>query len=140
MDLDPTTITVQADVMAPIEKAWEYWTGPEHITQWNSASPDWHCPSATNDLRPGGNFTAVMAAKDGSFSFEFGGTYDEVVHHKLITYAMGDGRRVRVEFEPIGDETRITETFDPENENPHEMQQAGWQAILNNYKKYVESN
>jgi uncharacterized protein YndB with AHSA1/START domain len=138
MDLDPTTITVEATIDAPIEKVWEYWTEPEHIMQWNNASDDWHTPAAANDLRPGGQFNCTMAAKDGSFSFEFGGTYDEVDHHKLITYTMGDGRKVRVEFEPVGDSTKITETFEPESENPHDMQRDGWQAILNNFKKHAE--
>jgi uncharacterized protein YndB with AHSA1/START domain len=133
-------ITVQTTVAAPIEKVWDFWTKPEHIMNWCAASDDWHAPYADNDPRTGGNFKTTMAAKDGSFSFDFGGTYDSVVDHKSMSYTMGDGRTVSVGFEPGQDGVNITETFDPESQNPVEMQRGGWQAILDNFKKYTESN
>ena len=132
------SITIEATVQAPVEKAWETWTKPEHITQWSFASEDWFTPKAENDLRPGGSFSTRMEAKDGSFGFDFGGIYDEVSEFKLISYTLGDGRKVKIEFEENGDETKVVETFDPEDQNPVEMQKGGWQAILNNYKKYTE--
>lgn len=135
-----TSITVETTVNAPIEKVWNYWSAPEHIMQWNSASEDWHTPKAENDLRTGGSFSSRMEAKDGSFGFDFGGIYDEVIDHQLIAYTMGDGRGVRITFTDNGDSTHISETFDPEDENPREMQRAGWQAIMDNFKRYTESN
>ncbi len=132
-------ITVETTVNAPIEEVWEYWTTPEHIKQWNNASNDWHTPTATNDLREGGTFTARMEAKDKSAGFDFGGTYTKVLEHKQIDYTMSDGRKVSIEFNDHGGHTHITESFDPESENSLEMQQQGWQAILNNFKKYAES-
>ena len=133
-------ITVETSVKAPIEKVWNVWTTPEHIMQWNNASPDWHTPKAENDLRKGGKFLSKMEAKDGSFGFEFWGIYDEVDHLALISYTMGDGRKAEVSFSAEGNQTKITETFEAESENPIEMQKAGWQAILDNFKKYAESN
>lgn len=133
-----TPVTVAATVNAPIEKVWETYTQPAHITQWNAASEDWHSPKAENDLRVGGNFSYRMEAKDGSFGFDFGGTYDEVENHKKIAYTMGDGRRVSVEFKPNGDSTEVSTVFDAEDQNPVEMQREGWQAILNNFKNYTE--
>lgn len=135
-----TRITVECVVNAPAEKVWKYWNQPEHITQWCSASDDWHAPKATNDLQVGGNFSTRMEAKDGSFGFDFGGVYDEVKTNELIEYTMGDGRKVEVHFTPNGNETRIVETFDAENTHSIEMQQGGWQAILNNFKMYTEAN
>jgi uncharacterized protein YndB with AHSA1/START domain len=132
------TITVAATVNAPIAKVWEYWNGPEHITKWCQASPDWHAPFAENDARTGGKFKTTMAAKDGSFSFDFGGVYSDVKEHSLIAYSMDDGRQVKVLFENLGDSTKVTETIDPENQNPIEMQRGGWQAILDSFKKYTE--
>lgn len=132
-------ITIETSVDAPIETVWSCWTEPEHIMQWNSASPDWHTPSATNDLREGGSFTSRMEAKDGSIGFDFGGTYTKVIEHKEISYTMDDGRKVRVSFDGHGGHTHIGETFDPESENPVEMQRAGWQSILDNFKSYVEA-
>lgn len=140
MENQPTTITVQNNVKAPVEKVWQLWTLPEHITKWNNASDDWHTPRATNDLRTGGSFTARMEAKDGSFGFDFGGTYDEVKQHEVIAYTMGDGRKVIVTFSPEGDGTKVVETFDAESTHSVEMQRGGWQAILDNFKKYAESN
>jgi uncharacterized protein YndB with AHSA1/START domain len=132
-------ITISATVHAPIEKIWEYWNSPEHITQWNNASPDWHTPYATIDLQAGGKFTSRMEAKDGSFGFDFEGVYDEVETNKLIRYTIADGRKVTVVFELTSGAVLITERFEAENQHSIEMQQAGWQAILNNFKKYVES-
>lgn len=135
-----TKITIEATINAPIKKVWEYWTLPQHIIQWNAASDDWHCPSATNDLRPGGKFTSRMEAKDGNFGFDFEGIYNEVETHKLIAYSLEDGRTVRTEFSEINTKTVIKTVFDAENENPVEMQRDGWQSILNNFKHYTESN
>ena len=133
-------LTVTATINAPVAKVWEYWTLPEHITQWCFASDDWHAPKATNDVSVGGNFSTTMAAKDGSFSFDFGGVYTEVRDNEVIAYTMGDGRVARVIFTANGNTTDIAETFEAETINPAEMQQGGWQAILNNFKKYVEAN
>lgn len=139
MEANKSQISVSACVNAPVDKVWQAWTGPEHITQWNAATPDWHCPKAENDLRVGGKFSSVMAARDGSFEFDFNGIYSEVTEHKSIQYAMPDGRNVSIKFEDLGDHTQVTETFDPESMNSLEMQQAGWQAILDNFKSYTES-
>ena len=133
-------ITIAAKVNAPIEKVWEFWTNPEHLKQWNNASPDWHTPSAENDLRPGGKFTYTMAARDGSFSFDFWGIYDIVTDRELITCTLGDNRKVAVKFSSQENATEIVESFDAEDQNPVEMQRAGWQAILDNFKNYTESN
>ena len=135
-----TQITVQSTVKAPIDKVWQYWSAPEHITKWNAASDDWHTPFAENDLRTGGKFKSRMEAKDGSFGFDFGGVYDDVRPNESIAYTMGDGRRVTVKFEAAGNETRVTETFDAENTHSEEMQKSGWQSILDNFKEYVEAN
>ena len=133
-------ITVKTTVDAPIEKVWKYWSSPEHITQWNNASDDWHTPRAENDLRTGGKFLARMEARDGSFGFDFGGVYDEVRENKYIAYTMGDGRKVEVTFSGNKNETNVEETFEAENENSIEMQKTGWQAILDNFKKYAETH
>ena len=133
-------ITVQANVNAPVEKVWKYWSEPQHITKWCAASDDWHAPHAENDLRTGGKFSTTMAAKDGSFSFDFGGEYTKVELHKTMEYTMGDGRKVWISFASEGNVTKVVETFEPESQNPVEMQQGGWQAILDNFKRYTESN
>ena len=135
-----TAITVQTTVNAPIEKVWKFWTDPGHIIHWNNASDDWHTPRAENDLRVGGKFSARMEAKDGSFGFDFGGDYTNVVEHKTIEYTMGDGRKVKIDFFSEGNSTKVVETFDAENTHSVEMQRSGWQAILNNFKKYTETN
>jgi len=140
MTANKTKINVECIVNCNIEKVWEYWTTPKHIEQWNHASEDWHTPKASNDLNVGGKFTSTMAAKDGSFSFDFGGTYTEILEYKLIKYIMDDGRMASVDFITIGKTVEIVETFEAENQNPIEMQRDGWQAILNNFKKYVEKN
>lgn len=134
-----TRITVEAIINAPITKVWESWNKPEHITKWCAASEDWHAPKAENDLQTGGKFFTRMEAKDGSFGFDFGGVYDEVITNKKIAYTMEDGRGVQIWFEDNGSNTKVTETFDAENENPIEMQRAGWQSILDNFKKYTEA-
>ena len=134
------TITVENTINAPVEKVWRLWTEPEHIKKWNNASDDWHTPHAENDLRPGGKFVSRMEAKDGSFGFDFGGVYDDVRNHESIEYTIGDGRKVKVTFSGQGNHTTVTETFEAENTHSLEMQQGGWQAILDNFKRYVEAN
>ncbi|TCD12070.1 polyketide cyclase [Pedobacter frigidisoli] len=134
-----TPITIDTIVNAPVEKAWEFWNNPEHIKNWAFASDGWHAPHAENDLRVDGKFTTTMAAKDGSMSFDFGGTYTSVIVNKLIEYTLEDDRKVKITFEETDGKTHIIETFDPENINTIELQRGGWQAILNNYKKLVES-
>ncbi|HTF04913.1 MAG TPA: SRPBCC family protein [Bacteroidia bacterium] len=134
------TITVEASVKAPVEKVWEFWNKPEHIIKWNSPSDDWHSPRSENDLRNGGKFSTRMEAKDGSFGFDFEGVYNEVVPNKVIAYTLGDGRKVETEFGTVGSETWIVTKFDAETENSLEMQRGGWQAILDNFKKYTEAN
>lgn len=134
------TITIETNVNAPVEKVWEFWSSPEHITKWNTASDDWHTPHAENDLRAGGKFSARMEAKDGSFGFDFGGVYDEVKTNELISYTLGDGRKVSITFTDEGTSTKITESFEAETQNSVEMQRGGWQAILDNFKKYTEAN
>lgn len=137
---NPTKVTVQVVVQAPIEKVWSCWTEPEHITKWNQASEDWHAPRAENDLRAGGKFMTRMEAKDGSMGFDFAGVYDEVKPHEWISYTMADGRRVEITFTDQGGETKVVETFDAESTHPIEFQQAGWQAIMDNFKKYTEES
>jgi uncharacterized protein YndB with AHSA1/START domain len=132
-------ITVEALVNAPLDTTWAFWTEPDHITQWNNASDDWHTPWAKNDLVPGGRFVARMEAKDGSMGFDFGGTYDEVVEHRKIAYTLDDNRKVTVSFSETDSGTRIVEEFEAEDENSAELQQQGWQAILDNFKRYTES-
>lgn len=135
-----TTITVESTVKAPVEKVWNYWSAPEHITKWANASDDWHTPRAENDLREGGKFLSRMEAKDGSMGFDFGGTYDVIRPNEYIEYTIGDGRKVKITFKGNGNETKIIQTFEAEQENPIEMQRGGWQAILDNFRKYTEAN
>lgn len=132
-------ITVETLINAPIDKVWQYWTEPQHIMKWNNASDDWHTPHAENDLRVGGRFLSTMAAKDGSFSFDFSGVYDEVIVHQTIAYTLADDRKVKILFSEQNGQTQVIESFQPESMNAPELQQQGWQAILNNFKKYVES-
>lgn len=133
-------ITVQNTVNASINKVWDFWTSPEHITKWSFASPDWHTPYAENDVKQGGKFKSTMAAKDGSMSFDFEGEYTFVEENKTIKYVMADGRKVEIFFKETLDGVEIVESFDPESQNPEEMQRGGWQAILDNFKNYVENN
>jgi uncharacterized protein YndB with AHSA1/START domain len=135
-----TLITIQATVNAAVEKVWKSWSEPQHITGWAFASEDWHVPSAENDLKTGGKFSTTMAAKDGSFSFEFGGVYDKVEEHKTINYTIADGRKVMTSFTGSGNETKIVQSFEAEDQNSIDMQRGGWQAILNNFKRYAENN
>jgi uncharacterized protein YndB with AHSA1/START domain len=132
-------ITVQTILNAPIAKVWDGWNNPEHITKWAFASDDWEAPNAENDLRVGGNFKTTMAAKDKSESFDMVGIYTVVKEHELIEYDMEDGRHVTVQFQETPEGVKVTETFDPEQENSEELQRSGWQSILDNFKKYVES-
>lgn len=132
-------ITISAVVKAPADKAWESWSQPQHLMQWNQASDDWHCPAASMDMRSGGKFSATMAAKDGSFSFDFGGDYVEVKEKEFIHAVLGDGRVWKTWFRTEGDKTIVTEMFEAENMHSLDMQEAGWQSILNNYKKYTET-
>ncbi|KAB7731221.1 activator of HSP90 ATPase [Rudanella paleaurantiibacter] len=138
--MEPTKITIQASVAAPASKVWAYWTEPAHITRWNFATDDWQCPHAENDLRPGGKYVARMEAKDGSFGFDFEAIYDRVADGQELAYTMPDGRQVTTRFDAQDNTTLITTTFDAESQNPVEMQLAGWQAILNNFKTYTETN
>jgi uncharacterized protein YndB with AHSA1/START domain len=131
-------ININAKINAPVAKVWKLYTDPMHITQWNFANDDWKCPGATVDLRPGGKHTARMEAKDGSFDFDFEAMYNEVIIAEKISYTMADGRQAEIIFKANGDSTQITINFDAEELNPREMQQQGWQAILNNFKKYAE--
>lgn len=140
MEKQEKTITVETTVKAPVEKVWRLWSLPEHITKWNNASDDWHTPSAENDLREGGKFVSRMEARDGSMGFDFGGVYDKVKIHELIEYTIGDGRKVKVSFSSDGDDTKVMETFEAENTHSMELQRGGWQAILDSFKKYAESN
>ncbi|RBL89869.1 SRPBCC family protein [Chitinophaga flava] len=135
-----TKVTVTAVINADVKKVWDYYTQPEHITGWNFADPSWHCPSATNDMRVGGKYAARMEAKDGSFGFDFEATYNEVVDGEKLSYIMPDSRQATVAFHKTGNQTEVAVSFDPETENPVEMQKHGWQAILDNFKKYTEAN
>ena len=131
-------ITVSNDIAAPVNQVWTAYNSPIHIVKWNSASPDWHCPSAKNELEPGGSFSYRMEAKNGSMGFDFEGVFQEVKPNELISYVMGDGRKAEVVFEDKGKQTAITVTFDVEPTNSEELQRNGWQAILDNFKKHVE--
>ena len=137
--MSKTMITVEVVVNAPLEKVWNCWTAPEHIIKWCQASDDWHSPKATNDVRVGGKFLTRMEAKDGSFGFDFEGTYTAVDLHKRIEYDMADGRIAKISFLKEGNGCKIIESFEAETENPEEMQKGGWQAILNSFKKYAEA-
>jgi len=138
--MSATKITVETTISANAKKVWDYYNKPEHITKWNFAVADWHCPKAENDLRVGGKLRSRMEAKDGSFGFDFEGTYSEVKPHTKIAYAIDDGRQVSIQFADLGSKTKMTIVFDAENENPVEMQKGGWQAVLDNFRKYTETN
>ena len=134
----PARITVSTQVNKPITTVWNAWSNPADIMQWNAASDDWHCPRATNDLRAGGLFSSTMAARDGSFSFDFAGVYDAVEPLRRIAYTLGDGRTCEVLFSATEGGTRVVESFDAETQNSVEMQRDGWQAILDRFKAHVE--
>ena len=135
-----TAITVEMAVNAPVEKVWEFFTNPAHITQWYHASDDWHAPYAENDLREGGKFKTTMASKDGKMSFDFEGVYTRVAKHERIEYSIVDGRKVKIIFITDGNKTSVMETFETESIHPADVQKSGWQSILDNFKKYTESN
>ena len=132
-------INVETTVAAPMEKVWRAYTTPEDIKQWNAASDDWHTTDATVDLRVGGAFSSRMEAKDGSMGFDFAGTYTKIEEHRLIAYAFGD-RTAQVEFSDTPQGVTVRVSFDAESEFPIEQQQSGWQSILNNFKKHVETH
>ncbi len=132
-------ITVTATINADAKKVWDYYTLPEHITKWNYADPSWHCPTATNHMNVGGRYVARMEAKDGTFGFDFEAVYTEIHEGESFVYEFG-GRQASVVFNEQNGQTIVTVTFDPETQNPVEMQQQGWQAILNNFKNYTETN
>ncbi len=131
-------ITVAATVAASIDRVWRAYTRPEDIVAWNAASADWHTTRATVDLRPGGAFSSRMEAKDGSMGFDFAGTYTKIVEHELIEYTFGD-RTARVEFSPAAPGVAVRVTFDAETTHSPEQQKQGWQAILDNFARYVEA-
>ena len=135
-----TRIKVEALVKAPVADVWKAWNRPEDIMNWNTADPGWHCPSSENDLREGGSFKNRMEARDGSFGFDFEGRYDRVEPHKEISYTMSDGRRATTLFSEKDGGTSVSTSFDAESQNDPEFQKQGWQAILDNFKKYVEAN
>ena len=137
---EKTVITVENSINAPVAKVWEFWTKPEHIIKWCNASDDWHTPRAENDLKVGGKFVSRMEAKDGSMGFDFGGVYDAVRTNEYIEYTLGDDRKVKINFSAQGNKTKVVESFEAENTHSIEMQQGGWQAILDNFKKYTEAN
>lgn len=135
-----TKIKVEAMVNAPVEKVWQVWNSPADIMQWNTADPSWHCPESQNDLRVNGTFKNRMEARDGSFGFDFEGVYDKVEQHREIGYTMPDGRKVHTLFASENGRTVMTTTFDAESVNDPEFQKQGWQAILDNFVKYVEAS
>ncbi len=132
-------ISIEATINAPVERVWQAWTTPSDIVQWNTASDDWHTTRAEVDLRAGGAFSSRMEAKDGSFGFDFAGTYTNVVKHELLECSLGD-RQLRVEFLPEARGVTVRETFDAEETHSIEQQRQGWQAILNRFAKHVESS
>lgn len=139
MSTSSKIVAIEARVNAPVKKVWDCWTMPEHIVKWNQASDDWHSPRASNNLVPGGEFLVRMESKDGTMGFDFGGMYDVVDEYRKIAYTMADRRKVTVDFTESAGSTIITELFDAEEENPIELQKQGWQAILDNFAKYVEA-
>jgi uncharacterized protein YndB with AHSA1/START domain len=134
-----TSITVSSEIKSNLQTVWNAWTSPEHIVHWNFAADSWLAPSAVNDLRVGGNLSYRMEAKDGSEGFDFSGVYTEIIEHEVIAYTMDDGRKARVGFDLEGDLIRVTEVFEAEQENTIDMQQKGWQMILDNFKRHAES-
>jgi uncharacterized protein YndB with AHSA1/START domain len=133
-------ITIKTTIQASLQKVWVFWTGVEHIAGWAFASADWGAEGISNNIEKDGTFSSRMFAKDGSFEFLFSGKYNEVVENTSLDYTLDDGRKVVVNFAETPDGVEITQSFEPESENPIEMQRDGWQAFLDNFKKYVESN
>ncbi|WP_447642649.1 MULTISPECIES: SRPBCC domain-containing protein [Chitinophagaceae] len=132
-------IHVQTIINAPVQDVWKKYNTPGDIQQWNHASPDWYCPKAENELIVGGHFSYTMAARDGSFSFDFEGRFTEIEPEKELAYEISDGRKVIVLFSEVNGITQISTSFEPENTHSIDQQQQGWQAILDNFKQYVES-
>ena len=132
-------ITIKTQIKSGIQQVWNAYTNPEHIIHWNFATPEWHCPKVENDLRIGGEYFARMEAKDGSFGFDFKAIYKELIPEQSLVYVLEDGREVNISFLSQGDITQVVIIFDAENQNPIEMQQTGWQLILDNFKRYTES-
>jgi uncharacterized protein YndB with AHSA1/START domain len=137
--METSRITIQSIVLADIKKVWDYYTLPEHITNWNFADPSWHCPSASNDLKIGGQYKARMEARDGSFGFDFEAIYLVINKYENFIYEFG-GRQSTVEFKDLSGQTEVTISFEPETENSIELQKNGWQAILDNFKIYTETH
>ena len=137
---EKTLITVKATVNVPVEIAWKFWTKPEHITQWNYANDDWHTTWAKNDLKVGGKFISRMESKDGSVGFDFSGVYETVRPYEMIEYVIEDGRKVKITFAAFDKITNIIETFEAETVNSYELQNRGWQSILDNFKRYAEAS
>jgi uncharacterized protein YndB with AHSA1/START domain len=135
---EKTKITVSTTVKAPLATVWAAWSEPQHIPGWAFASDDWQASDPENDLRAGGRFKTVMSAKDGSMSFDFTGSYTAVTPHERIEYTLDDGRQVQITFAETDAGVLVTETFETESENPLEMQRDGWQAFMDNFKKYTE--
>ncbi|MDX5437944.1 MAG: SRPBCC family protein [Pontibacter sp.] len=136
---DKISLVVETVVQAPADKVWELWTTPAHITQWNFATDEWHCPRAENNITPGGRLAWRMEAKDGSMGFDYTGVYEEVVPQQLIRYKLEDGREVSIRFDDLAGKTKVTESFEAKDSHAAEQQRAGWQAILDNFRKYAES-
>jgi uncharacterized protein YndB with AHSA1/START domain len=137
--MEKLLITVRSVINLSLPETWKIWTTPKDIVKWNHASDDWHTPKATNDLKEGGSFNFRMEARDGSFGFDFSGVYDIVIPNQKISYTITDGRKVEIFFEEKNNKVEITEMFEAESTNPVEMQRHGWQAILDSFKKYAES-
>ncbi len=135
-----TVVTIETTVDASLEKVWNNWTDPAHIVNWNAASPDWHTPRASNDLKVGGELFCRMEARDGSFGFDLKGTYTAVEPLKKLDYVFEDDRKVGVAFSDMNGKTLVVQHFEAETQNPVEFQKAGWQAILDNFKNYIENN
>jgi uncharacterized protein YndB with AHSA1/START domain len=131
-------IVVEVTVNAPVQTVWECWTDPKEIQNWNFASDEWCCPSAMNDLRTDGSFSWRMEAKDGSMGFDYAGSYTEIKEMELIEKVLDDNRKVTIQFSESDGFTTVNESFEPDENDP-ELQKQGWQAILNNFKKHVES-
>jgi uncharacterized protein YndB with AHSA1/START domain len=136
---EKTKITIQVTVNAPLSKVWNVWTTPAEIVKWNSPSPEWHSPRAEHELKAGGTFNYRMEARDGSMGFDFGGVFDVVKPNAQLDYTIGDGRKVTTTFTAVNEGTRIVQTFEAEDQNPIEMQRGGWQAIMDSFKAYTET-
>jgi uncharacterized protein YndB with AHSA1/START domain len=134
---EKTILTAETEISAPIAKAWELWNNPQDIKQWNTPGPEWHTTHAENDLRPGGRFLYVMEMKDGSFSFNFQGIYDEVKPYELIRYTLDDGRKSTIAFTDSSP-VKLIENFEPDGNEPLVMQREFCKAVLDKFARYVE--